>query len=127
MPYYYREPRKGEIVVFYKGDELWVKRLIGYPGDEIDIHDGNIYVNGECLDESAYLMSEGCSTPIVQTGATPISFPTIVPEDNYFFMGDNRLGSLDCRFEEVGTIPCADVVGKAWIRVYPFNKIGILH
>ncbi len=127
LPYYYRQPKKGEIVVFHKGEELWVKRLIGYPGDEIDIRQGNVYVNGIQLDESRYLNSEGISTPIMQPGATPITFPMTVPMGSYFFMGDNRLGSLDCRFEEVGTIPCSDVVGKAWIRIYPFNQIGILH
>nr|WP_302596194.1 signal peptidase I [uncultured Cellulosilyticum sp.] len=127
LPYYYRAPRKGEIVVFHKGKELWVKRLIGYPGDEIDIRQGNVYVNGVRLDESDYLSNEGSSTPIIQPGATPITFPIIVPEGTYFFMGDNRLGSLDCRFQEVGTIPVDDVVGKAWIKIYPFNQIGILH
>lgn len=127
LPYYYRTPEKGEIVVFHKGKELWVKRLIGYPGDEIDIKQGEVYVNGVRLDESSYLDSEGSSTPIMQPGATPITFPIIVPEGHFFFMGDNRLGSLDCRFEEVGMIPCKDVVGKAWIKVYPFNQIGILH
>ena len=127
IPYYYRQPLKGEIVVFHKGEELWVKRLIGYPGDEIDIRSGDVYVNGVRLDESAYLSSEGISTPITLPNATPISFPFIVPENTYFMMGDNRLGSLDCRFEEVGTIPCEDIVGKAWIKIYPFNQIGILH
>lgn len=127
LPYYYRQPKKGEIVVFHKGKELWVKRLIGYPGDEIDIREGSVYVNGTLLDESSYLESEGSSTPIMQPGATPITFPITVPEGHYFFMGDNRLGSLDCRFEEVGMIPCKDVVGKAWIRIYPFNRMGILH
>lgn len=127
LPYYYRAPQKGEIVVFQKGDELWVKRLIGYPGDEIDIREGNVYVNDELLDESSYLTREGSSTPILQKGATPITFPITVPEGTYFFMGDNRLGSLDCRYQEVGTIPCEDVVGKAWLKIYPFDQIGVLH
>lgn len=126
LPFYYRAPHKGEIVVFHKGKELWVKRLIGYPGDEIDIREGNVYVNGEAIDETGYLESEGISTPIMQPGATPITFPMTVPEGRYFLMGDNRLGSLDCRFEEVGTIPCEDIVGKAWIKIYPFNQIGVL-
>lgn len=127
LPYYYRAPNKGEIVVFHKGEELWVKRLIGYPGDEIDIREGYVYVNGVQLDESSYLDNEGSSTPVMQPNATPITFPVIVPEDHYFFLGDNRLGSLDCRFKEVGMIPCNDIVGKAWIKIYPFNQIGILH
>lgn len=127
LPFYYRAPQKGEIVVFHKGKELWVKRLIGYPGDEVDIREGNVYVNGEAIDETAYLESEGISTPIMQPGATPITFPMTVPEGHYFLMGDNRLGSLDCRFEEVGMIPCKDIVGKAWIKIYPFNQIGVLH
>ncbi|WP_054740526.1 signal peptidase I [Cellulosilyticum ruminicola] len=127
LPFYYRLPKKGEIIVFHKGKELWVKRLIGYPGDEIDIREGNVYVNGERIDETSYLESEGISTPIMQPGATPIAFPMTVPDDYYFLMGDNRLGSLDCRFEEVGMIPCKDIVGKAWVKIYPFNQIGLLH
>lgn len=122
FPYYYRDPQYGEIVVFSRPDgESWVKRVIGLPGDVIDIRDGQVYRNDELLDESAYLDEGVTSEPI---GANPVSFPYEVPEDHYFLMGDNRLYSQDCRY--IGAISREDIYGKAWIKIYPFNQIGIL-
>ena len=121
LPFYYSDPNYGEIVVFKHGTESWVKRVIGKPGDEIDIIDGMVYRNGEVLDESAYLAEDTTSEPL---GQDPISFPYIVPEDHYFLMGDNRLVSQDCRY--LGAIDRKDIYGKAWIKIYPFNEIGTL-
>ena len=121
LPFYYRDPNYGEIVVFKHGTESWVKRVIGKPGDEIEIIDGMVYRNGEVLDESAYLAEDTTSEPL---GQDPISFPYIVPEDHYFLMGDNRLVSQDCRY--LGAIDRKDIYGKAWIKIYPFNEIGTL-
>lgn len=121
LPYYYRDPQYGEIVVFRHGTESWVKRVIGLPGDEIDIRDGQVYRNGELLDESAYLDEGVTSEPF---GMDPIDFPYTVPEDSYFLMGDNRFVSQDCRY--LGAIPRSDIYGKAWIKIYPFNQIGLL-
>lgn len=122
LPYYYRDPQYGEIVVFRRPDgESWVKRVVGLPGDVIDIQEGQVYRNGELLDESAYLDKGVTSEPL---GANPISFPYIVPEEHYFLMGDNRFVSQDCRY--LGAIPREDIYGKAWIKIYPFNEIGML-
>ncbi len=121
IPYYYRDPEYGEIVVFKHGDENWVKRVIGKPGDEMDIIDGAVYRNGEKLEESAYLAEGMTSQPF---GADPIDFPYIVPEDHYFLLGDNRIVSQDCRY--LGAIDRKDIYGKAWIKIYPFNQIGKL-
>lgn len=121
LPYYYRDPQYGEIVVFKHGTESWVKRVIGKPGDEIDIIDGYVYRNGEYLDESAYLAEGMTSEPF---GMDPIDFPYIVPEDHYFLMGDNRIVSQDCRY--LGAISREDIYGKAWIKIYPIKEIGTL-
>lgn len=121
LPYYYRDPEYGEIVVFRHGDESWVKRVIGLPGDEINILDGVVYRNEEALDESAYLADGTTSEPF---GENPISFPYVVPEGHYFLMGDNRLVSQDCRY--LGAIDRNDIYGKAWLKIYPFNEIGRL-
>lgn len=122
FPYYYRDPQYGEIVVFNRPNgESWVKRVIGLPGDVIDIVDGKVYRNGELLDETAYL-DEGVTSEIL--GADPIDFPFTVPEEHYFLMGDNRFVSQDSRY--IGAIPREDIYGKAWIKIYPFNEIGIL-
>lgn len=122
IPYYYRDPQYGEIVVFKNGDESWVKRVIGLPGDEIDIRDGYVYVNGKKCDESAYLDGEGISAPLEDR--YHLDFPYIVPDDSYFLMGDNREHSYDSRY--IGAITRDNIYGKAWIKIYPFNQIGVL-
>lgn len=121
LPYYYRNPYYEEIVVFRHGEESWVKRVIGLPGDTIDIINGQVYRNGEQLDESAYLREGTTSEPY---GMNPIDFPYVVPEDSYFLMGDNRLVSQDCRY--LGAISREDIYGKAWIKIFPFNQLGRL-
>ncbi|PHV71123.1 signal peptidase I [Sporanaerobium hydrogeniformans] len=122
LPYYYRDPVQGEIVVFKQGKESWVKRVIGEPGDLIDIREGNVYVNGEKLDESSYLAGEGISEP---THATSIIFPYQVGEDEYFLMGDNRPESGDSRY--IGAVKRDKIYGKGWIKIYPFNQMGSLN
>lgn len=126
IPYYYRDPAYGEIVVFKHEEngktESWVKRVIGLPGDVIDIRDGNVYVNDEKIDESAYLAGEGISEPYA--GSNHVAFPYTVPEDSYFLMGDNRTQSQDCRY--IGAVSRDKIYGKGWVKIYPFNEIGLL-
>lgn len=121
IPYYYRDPDYEEIVVFRHGDESWVKRVIGKPGDVIDILGGYVYRNGKLLDESDYLRPGITSEPL---GMDPITFPYVVPKDCYFLLGDNRPVSQDCRY--LGAIPREDIYGKAWFKIYPFDQIGTL-
>ncbi|MDF2877565.1 MAG: lepB [Clostridia bacterium] len=122
LPYYYRDPYRGEIVVFKQEKESWVKRVVGEPGDVIDIREGNVYVNDEKLDESAYLATEGISDPTVPDQS--IELPYQVPKDQYFVMGDNRPDSHDSRY--LGAIKRENIYGKGWLKVYPFNQIGQL-
>ena len=122
VPYYYRNPERGEVVVFKQGTEDWVKRVIGLPGDVIDIREGQVYLNGQVLDESAYLAAGMNSEPYL--GSSPVDFPYTVPEDHYFLMGDNRIQSQDCRY--LGAIARDKIYGKAWVKIYPFDQIGLL-
>lgn len=122
MPYYYRDPHRGELVVFKQEDESWVKRVVGEPGDTIDILEGDVYVNGERLDESDYLAGVGISTPIQNMSVT---FPYKVPSGEYFLMGDNREQSYDSRY--LGSIKREKIYGKAWVKIYPFKEIGKLN
>lgn len=124
LPYYYRSPRRGELVVFNGPDgEKWIKRVIALPGETIDIREGDIYINGVWLDETAYLSEPHISSnnPVI---ASEISFPYTVPDKSYFLLGDNRLESYDCRY--IGAINQVDVMGKAIYRIYPFSKIGFI-
>lgn len=92
-----------------------VKRVIGVPGDEVDIRDGKVYLNGTQLDE-AYAKGE--------TYQREFSFPIKVPEGKYIVLGDNREVSKDSR--TFGLIDRRQVEGRATFRFWPINKIGVL-
>lgn len=121
IPYYYRDPKQGEIAVFtYQGDHL-IKRIIGVPGDIIDIINNKVYVNGTPIDESNYL--DQTVNTYLYSGSV-IEFPYQVPEDYYFMMGDNRVNSKDSRV--FGPIPRKDIIAKAGLRIFPLQRIGLV-
>lgn len=124
IPFYYRQPKRGEVVVFNgPNGAKWVKRVIGMPGETIDIIEGDVYIEGKKIDESAYLSSSGISA--LNPLEIPFqAFPYKIPEGHYFMMGDNRLESKDSRY--IGPISYKDIVGKAWIKVYPLSRIGLI-
>lgn len=96
-----------------KGEYLWVKRVIGVEGDKLEFKDGKVIRNGKMLEED--YIKEAMEYP----------FESVVVEDNHVFvMGDNRNASRDSR--SVGSIPIDNVVGKVFLRIYPFDKIGTL-
>ncbi|MDO4711899.1 MAG: signal peptidase I [Peptostreptococcaceae bacterium] len=113
-------PEHGDVIIFQshlpldngRGEKILIKRVIGLPGDFIRITDGKVYRNGEELIE-----------PYIRDRTTNGEMDIIVPEDELFVMGDNRLGSQDSRHESVGTVPMDAVLGKVFIRIFPFNKI----
>lgn len=106
--------KRGEIVVFHSNekDEDMIKRLIGLPGDYISIKDGVVTVNGETLVED-YI-----GTPDDFNGEFD------VPEDHYFFLGDNRYWSSDSRYWNEPYINEDEIMGKAQIKVYPWKDFG---
>jgi signal peptidase I len=96
----------------------YIKRVIGEPSDRVELVDGDLRVNGVTLDE-----------PYVRGVATsPLSGATrwTVPADRLFVMGDNRENSTDSRSDQIGMICTRDVVGRAWLRYWPLNNLGIL-
>lgn len=108
--------KRGDIIVF-KSDELkevLVKRLIGLPGDTVDVKKGYVYINGTKYNDYFVKNRDDYDG----------SFK--VPAGKYFFMGDNRDVSYDGRYWKEKYIPRSKIMGKALLRVYPFNKIGIL-
>lgn len=106
----------GDLCAFTWNNKLLVKRVIGLPGDWIEIDtDGTIYLNGDKLDE-----------PYVQQmalGECDLEFPFQVPQEQYFVVGDMRESSIDSRNSLIGCIPKDQIVGKVFFRVWPFQSI----
>lgn len=113
-------PDRFDVVVFYpygqKDGEYFVKRVIGLPGETIQIIGDTIYINGEVLEESFG------KDPITVQGIA--EEPLTLGEDEYFLMGDNREVSYDSRYEEVGPVHENLIVGRALIRIWPLNSFG---
>jgi signal peptidase I len=118
ISYRFNEPQRGDIVIFkYPGDvkENFVKRIIALGGDEIEVKNGDVYVNGQRLLED-YIAAQP------QVGFDD----SIVPEGTIFVLGDNRNGSKDSRDPQVGFVPVDNIVGKAVLRIWPVNRMGAL-
>ena len=114
LAYIKDNPQRGDVVIFLYPDnekELFIKRVIGLPGETVNIRAGKVYINDseEPLDESAYLVS----TPLGDFG------PYTVPEGAYFMMGDNRNNSMDSRYWNQKYVYKDKILGKAWARYFP--------
>lgn len=122
ISYRFHEPERYDIIIFpyqYEEDTFYIKRIIGLPGESVRIDDaGNIYINGE-------LLSENYGREVMENPGTARDEITL-GEDEYFVLGDNRNNSSDSRDPSVGTIHKEDIVGRAWIRIYPFDDIGFI-
>lgn len=111
--------KSGDVVAFWQGNKLLVKRVIAGPGQYIDIDvNGKVSVDGKAISET-YLDSESL-------GNTDIDFPHQVEESRWFCMGDNRDSSIDSRSAAIGDISKEQVEGKVLFSVWPLNKIGIV-
>jgi signal peptidase I len=117
VSYRISEPTRGDIVVFpVEGEPLpLIKRVIGLPGETVEVHDGHVLVNGIALRE-----------PYISGPTTGNMAPVRVPADAVFVMGDNRApgGSLDSR--RLGPIPLSKLVGRARLAYWPLTDVGIL-
>ena len=108
----------GELCAFTWNNKLLVKRVIGLPGDWIEVDtDGTVYLNGEKLDEP-YVDQKAF-------GESDLEFPFQVPQEQYFVMGDMRENSIDSRNTLIGCVPKDQIVGKVFFRAWPFKHIQL--
>ena len=117
ISYYRHEPERFDIIVFPNSEGVnYIKRIIGLPGETVQILDGFVYINGQQLDEAygnEVIEDAGLAKDEIQLGAS-----------EYFVLGDNRNGSIDSRRAEVGNVKREQIKGKAWLRFYPFTRFG---
>lgn len=126
LSYYFSSPDRYDVVVFpvtydetADEDTYYIKRVIGLPGETVQIIDGSVYINGEKLQDDKYALSD-----ILEAGVA--SDPLVLGEDQYFVMGDNRNMSTDSRNSYVGLVNRKDIIGEAWICTWPLNHFGSL-
>jgi len=126
ISYHFHDPQRGEVIVFkppaspalsnIKSGTRFIKRIIGLPGETIEIKDGKIFVvkeNTEVLDESQYL-PKGLETQG--------DIKVVIPNDKFFVLGDNRQVSLDSRIW--GLLPRQNIIGRVYLRLWPFRELG---
>ena len=121
ITYRFKEPKRFDIIVFpYKDNtsKLLIKRIIGMPGETVQIENGRVYINGHELNEdygNAVMNDGGIAANAITLG-----------EDEYFVLGDNRNNSQDSRFASVGNVPRSDIIGRAWLRIWPLDEVTLL-
>ncbi len=118
--YVFRGPRRGDIIVFVAPDQAagqaerdFIKRIIGLPGETVEVHDCTVFVNGKPLDE-----------PYIDQRPTYTYGPETVPPGHYFVLGDNRNNSSDSH--SWGMLPKKNIIGQAWLTYWPFGHFGLI-
>lgn len=122
ISYRFHDLERYDIIIFpykYEEDTYYIKRIIGLPGEHVRIDDsGNIYINGKVLKESygrEVIQDPGIARDEITLG-----------EGEYFVLGDNRNNSSDSRDPSVGIIQKKDIIGRAWLQIYPFDEFGFI-
>lgn len=121
LTYRFHDPERFDIIVFpfrYKENTYYIKRIIGLPGETVQILDGKIYIDGAELNESY-------GREVMQDAGTAAE-PITLGDDEYFVLGDNRNYSSDSRDPSVGVIHRKELVGRAWLRIWPLDSFGLL-
>ena len=121
VSYYFNDPQRYDIIVFPYPEEPskhYIKRIIGLPGETVQIIDGYVYINGELLDEHY--------GNAVMDYAGVAEEPVVLGDDEYFVLGDNRNNSEDSRYAAVGNIKRSEISGRAWVRIWPLSSFGVL-
>ncbi len=121
ITYRFKEPKRFDIIVFPQKantSKLLIKRIIGMPGETVEIKDGRVYING-------YELNETYGNEVMKDGGLAANAITLGPNE-YFVLGDNRNNSQDSRFASVGNIQRSDIIGRAWLRIWPLDRVTLL-
>lgn len=121
--YRFTEPKRFDVIVFKQSGREHnfynIKRIIGLPGERVQIMDGSIYINGELIEEKINV------EPMVNFGLA--NEEILLEENEYFVLGDNRNNSEDSRFASIGNVRQEEIIGKAILRLSPFNFVSKLN
>jgi len=119
ISYHFGEPDRGDVIIFRPPNNQnpkatpFIKRIIGIPGDTVEVKEDGVYVNGSPLDE-----------PYIKESPTYILPQQNIPENHYFVLGDNRNNSNDSHHG--WTVPRQNIIGKAWLSIWPLDKWGLV-
>lgn len=119
--YYFHEPERGDVIIFRSpvgGDEGYIKRIIGLPGESVEIKKEVVYITKQ--DGTVMELNE----PYVKDPARVSYEGNVIPENEYFVMGDNRNNSSDSR--QGWTLPRDNIIGKVWLSVWPLDDFGLI-
>lgn len=120
LTYHFRDPERFDVVVFDQTEQdHYIKRVIGLPGETVQIIDGYVYINGEKLEDDIYGKE-------VMISGMRAEEPITLGEDEYFVLGDNRNYSRDSRDPEVGNVKRSQILGRAWLRFWPLDNITFI-
>ncbi len=111
-------PDRNDVVAFEVNNQYYIKRIIGLPGETIQIVDGYIYINGSIYNE------EQTFEEIVSPGLGADEI--VLGENEYFVLGDNRNNSEDSRFSYIGNLKKNEIIGKVWFKLTPLSEIGFI-
>jgi signal peptidase I len=114
--YHFHDPERGDVIILdppFETDEVYIKRIIGLPGDTVEVKDGAVYINGTKLDEPYIKEPPSYTFPLTE-----------IPEDEYFVLGDNRNNANDSH--RWGTVPSENIIGKVWLIFWPFSEWGVV-
>ena len=120
ISYRFRDPKRYDIIVFpyqYEENVYYIKRIIGLPGETVQVKDGYVYINGEKLESDIY------GKEVMQSAGIAAE-PITLGDDEYFVLGDNRNNSEDSRYADIGMVRKRYIVGKIWFTCSPFEKLG---
>jgi len=134
LSYKFSDPQRGNIVVFMPTEELqkeqyqdaFIKRVIGLPGEKVELRAGKVYINNKLLPEKYLAAGQTTSIDVCTSGQQPpfLSHPQTIPPNSYLVLGDNRNSSYDSRCW--GLVPRDNIIGRAVLRFWPLDHIGAI-